>query len=64
MNISSVLQGFVGLLWLGVIGLIIVAVVRASRGLQGEGALHDDPGLGDCGRDIDHHQRRVGLHPA
>jgi prohibitin 1 len=34
MNVSSVLQGFVALMWLVVIGLIIVAVVRASRGYK------------------------------
>ncbi len=32
MNVATVLQGFVSLLWLGVIGLIVLAVVRASRG--------------------------------
>ncbi|MCX8061025.1 MAG: SPFH domain-containing protein [Anaerolineales bacterium] len=32
MNVAVVLQGIVGLLWLAVIGLIAVALVRASRG--------------------------------
>lgn len=34
MNVASVLQGIVGLLWLVVVGLIIIAVVRASRGYK------------------------------
>lgn len=34
MNIASALQGMVALLWLAVIGLIIVAVIRASRGAK------------------------------
>jgi regulator of protease activity HflC (stomatin/prohibitin superfamily) len=37
MNVASVLQGFVALLWLGVVGLIVVAVVRASRGYKVRG---------------------------
>jgi regulator of protease activity HflC (stomatin/prohibitin superfamily) len=32
MNIASVLQGLVAILWAGVVGLIVLAVVRASRG--------------------------------
>jgi regulator of protease activity HflC (stomatin/prohibitin superfamily) len=34
MNIASVLQGFVALLWVAVVGMIILAVVRASRGFK------------------------------
>ena len=32
MDFANVLRGFVGLLWLVVVGLIVLAVVRASRG--------------------------------
>jgi regulator of protease activity HflC (stomatin/prohibitin superfamily) len=34
MNVSIVLQGLVSLLWIVVIGLIVLAVVRAARGLK------------------------------
>jgi regulator of protease activity HflC (stomatin/prohibitin superfamily) len=34
MNFASVLQGFVALLWIAVVGLIILAVVRAARGYK------------------------------
>ncbi len=34
MNIASMLQGLVALLWLGVVGMIILAVVRAARGFK------------------------------
>lgn len=34
MNFASVLQGFVALLWIVVIGLIVLAVVRAARGYK------------------------------
>jgi regulator of protease activity HflC (stomatin/prohibitin superfamily) len=34
MNVASVLQGIVALLWLAVVGLIVIAVVRASRGYR------------------------------
>ena len=34
MNFASVLQGFVAILWIAVIGLIIVAIVRAARGYK------------------------------
>jgi regulator of protease activity HflC (stomatin/prohibitin superfamily) len=34
MNFASVLQGFVGFLWVVVIGLIVLAVIRASRGFR------------------------------
>jgi regulator of protease activity HflC (stomatin/prohibitin superfamily) len=34
MSVDNVLQGIVALLWLGVVGLIVVAVVRASRGYK------------------------------
>lgn len=37
MNISSVLQGAVALLWLMVVGLIVMAVMRASRGQKVKG---------------------------
>jgi len=32
MNFASVLQGLVAILWLAVIGMLVLAVVRASRG--------------------------------
>ena len=32
MNVSSLLQGLVALLWMLVVGLIILVIVRASRG--------------------------------
>lgn len=32
MNVAVVLQGIVGILWLAVFGLIVIAIVRASRG--------------------------------
>lgn len=32
MNVAVVLQGIVGILWLAVVGLIAIAIVRASRG--------------------------------
>jgi len=32
MNLATVLRGIVGILWVGVVGLIILAVIRASRG--------------------------------
>jgi regulator of protease activity HflC (stomatin/prohibitin superfamily) len=38
MNFATVLQGFVGLLWLAVVGMIVLAVLRASRGKK-PGAL-------------------------
>lgn len=34
MNIASILQGLVALLWVGVLGMIILAVVRAARGFK------------------------------
>ena len=34
MNFASVLQGFVAILWGAVVGLIILAVIRASRGFK------------------------------
>lgn len=34
MNFASVLQGFVALLWIAVVGLIILAIVRAARGYK------------------------------
>jgi regulator of protease activity HflC (stomatin/prohibitin superfamily) len=34
MNFSSVLQGLVAILWIGVIGLLVLTVVRASRGYK------------------------------
>ena len=34
MNFSSVLQGFVAFLWIAVIGLLVLTVVRASRGYK------------------------------
>ena len=34
MNFASVLQGFVALLWIAVVGLIILAIVRATRGYK------------------------------
>jgi regulator of protease activity HflC (stomatin/prohibitin superfamily) len=34
MNFASVLQGFVAILWVVVIGLIVLTVVRASRGYK------------------------------
>lgn len=34
MNIASMLQGLVAVLWLGVVGMIILAVVRAARGFK------------------------------
>lgn len=34
MNIASMLQGLVALLWVGVVGMIILAVVRAARGYK------------------------------
>jgi regulator of protease activity HflC (stomatin/prohibitin superfamily) len=34
MNFASVLQGFVAFLWIVVVGLIVLAVVRASRGYK------------------------------
>ncbi len=37
MNIASVLQGSVALLWLVVVGLIVMAVMRASRGQNVKG---------------------------
>jgi regulator of protease activity HflC (stomatin/prohibitin superfamily) len=32
MNVAVVLQGFVGILWLAVVGMIVLAILRASRG--------------------------------
>jgi len=37
MNISIVLQAFVSILWLVVVGLIVLSVIRASRGLSVRG---------------------------
>jgi regulator of protease activity HflC (stomatin/prohibitin superfamily) len=34
MNFASVLQGFVAILWIVVVGLIILAVIRAARGYK------------------------------
>ena len=34
MNVTTVLDALVGLIWLGVVGLIVLAIVRASRGLR------------------------------
>ncbi|HUV28150.1 MAG TPA: prohibitin family protein [Anaerolineales bacterium] len=34
MNFASVLQGFVAILWIAVIGLLVLTVVRASRGYK------------------------------
>ena len=34
MNFASVLQGFVAILWIAVIGLIIMAIARAARGYK------------------------------
>jgi regulator of protease activity HflC (stomatin/prohibitin superfamily) len=37
MNFATLLQGFVGLLWAGVLGLFVLAVIRASRGFKTRG---------------------------
>ena len=63
MNFASVLQGFVALLWIAVVGLIILAIVRAAR-LQSQDHFDRRPGNIHPSRRADHCQRWLGLYPA